>query len=252
MRLKIKNLLFIILILLLQACSSTQEVIKSSIQTDAATQIENYKKSLLDKLILYKNKLDLRNPNAYNKSIMFDLRYQIKNQENKINIIYKNKKLIDYKEYFYYAFLKEKIRNRNDFLILGMYKLIYKAYLVGESYKITALQYDSNTLQSLYKYLQILKWKIKVSKNKNGNYLFNTWQNNWQLELNNKKLNNLNIIKNLPSIKNKKETIFDCSNTSFEVLISLMLQDVEYTLRKINVEPYEMGFDAVTSFIFLI
>ena len=87
------------------------------------------------------------------------------------------------KDYFDIAFLDKNIKYRNDYLILGLYYMVYDSFSIKKGHKFAALSFDVNRLQKLYKNLQILKWKLKSSKNSKGNYYFVTWQNNWQLEL---------------------------------------------------------------------
>ena len=137
-------------------------------------------------------------------------------------------------------------------MIIGLYKLIYKAYSLQDKHKFTALEHNKFELLKLYEYMQVLRWKIRTQKDVNGNYLFNTWQNNWQLEFLHKDKNDLNIIKDLQYIKSNKETILSPSNFSFEILFSKMILNVEYTLKKINIEPYSMSTSAIRSFIFIL
>lgn len=253
MRLRyIRFVFLLVLISFFQACSLNKTTIKSIAQTSSASQIEEYKIEVLKALIKYKNKLDLRNPYTYNKSIKKDIIHQIQTQQDYINIIQDNEKLKDYNQYLHYAFSDKRLSNRSDFLVLGLYKLIYKAFLLNEGHQFAAIQYDKEQMQRLYKYLQVVRWKIKTAKDKNGEYLYKTWQNNWQLELAKKDDSNLNIIKELKYIKSKKESIYDSSNFSFELLISKMLINIEHILKKINVEPYEMGISALKSFVFII
>ena len=240
------------LVLIFNGCSFNTQSIKSIAQTNSAIEIIKYKNEITSSLLEYKKKLDLRNPNSYNKTLSKDIVNQIETNQDYINIVQNNKKLKTYDQYLHYAFLDEKIQNRNDFLIIGLYKLIYKAYSLGENHKFTALEHNKYELSKLYQYLQVLRWKIRTQKDINGNYLFNTWQNNWQLELLKKDKKDLNIIKDLEYIKTNKETIFSHSNFSFEVLLSRVLLNVEYTLRKINIEPFEMSTSAVKSFIFIL
>ncbi|MCP4970392.1 MAG: hypothetical protein GY932_07355 [Arcobacter sp.] len=93
---------------------------------------------------------------------------------------YKNNTLDNYKDYLQIAFSKDYIPCRNDYLILGLYYLVYDLYDIEDSHKVIALEYDKNKLHKLYKNLQVIKWKIKVNRDFKGNYLFKTWQNNWQ------------------------------------------------------------------------
>lgn len=253
MKIKFYKLVLLIgFIFLFQGCSFTQDNVRSIAQTNSAIKLTNSKNQVLKYLIEYKKKLDLRNPSAYNKNIRSDIYNQIKTNQDYINLIQDNKKLHTYQEYFLHAFSKEEVQNRNDLLIIGLYKLIYKAYLLNENHKFTAMQYNSLDMLTLYKYLQVIRWKIRTATDNNDNYLFVTWQNNWQLELMKKDISDLNIIKELKYIKNNEETVFSHSNFSFEVLITLMLANVEASLKEINVEPYELSISALKSFIFVL
>ncbi|MAD42283.1 MAG: hypothetical protein CL623_07820 [Arcobacter sp.] len=241
-----------VFVLLFCGCSFSQDSIKSVVQSNAASEITSYKNETIYSLIKYKKKLDLRNPNAYNRSLSKNILHQIQTNQDYINILQDGKELKTYNNYLQYAFSNEKIENRNDFLILGLYKLIHKAYNLEGNHKFTAFQYNKVELSKLYKYLQVIRWKIRTQKDDNGNYLFNTWQNNWQLELLQKDDSDLNVIKDLEYIKSNKESIYSHSNFSFEVLLSRILLNVEYTLRKINIEPYAMSTSAIKSFIFIL
>jgi len=253
MKIKQFRLFFLLsFILFFQACSFNKTTIRSIAQTNSATQIEENKNEILKCLIKYKQKLDLRNPYSYNKKIKNDIVHQIDLNQDYINLIQNEKKLTKYNEYFYYAFLENEVKNRNDFLIIGIYKLIFKAFSLEKEHQFTAIEYNQYDMLKLYEYLQVVRWKIRTAKDKNGNYLFNTWQNNWQLELSKKDDRDLNIIKELEYIKNKKESIYDHSNFSFEVLISQMLINIEHSLRKINIEPYDMSISALKSFVFIL
>lgn len=253
MKLKLfQYILLLVLVSVFQACSVTKETLQSVVQTDSASQIVNFKNETLDLLVNYKKKLDLRNPNAYNRELAKNIYFQISTNQNYINIIQDKKKLKTSQEYLHYAFSKDKVKNRNDFLIIGLYKLIYNAYNLNEEHHFTSLQYNKTEMIKLYKYLQVIRWKIRTSKDSSGKYLFNTWQNNWQLELMQKDDSNLNIIKELKYIKSKKESIYDSSNFSFENIISEMLVNIKHTLKEINVEPYDMSISAIKSFVFII
>lgn len=243
---------FMFLILCIQACSVKQSDIKSVAQTNSATQIEEFKTEILKDLIIYKKKLDLRNPNAYNKELQTSIIYQINLKQDYLNLIQNGKTLENYNEYFYYAFSPENISNRNDLLILGLYKLIFKAFSMDKNHQFTAVQYNKQEMLVLYEYLQVVRWKIKTAKDNKSEYLFKTWQNNWQLELAKKYEGDFNIINDLTYIKENKESVFDSSNFSFEIVLSKIIANTEHTLRKINVEPYEMGVSALKGFIFIL
>ena len=250
---KIVNLFFIIfLMLLFQACSSNNYNLKDILQTNSASEITRYKNEIISSLIKYKRKLDLRNPNSYNKILSENTVNQIETNQNYIHTSQDGIELKTYDDYLHYAFLNERVENRNDFLILGIYKLVYEAYNLGDNHKFTAFEHNKFELSKLYKYLQVIRWKVRTGKDINGKYFFNTWQNNWQVELLKKDISDLNIIKELEYIKSNKESIFAHSNFSFEVLFSRILLNVEYTLRKINIEPYSLSKAAIKSFIFIL
>lgn len=249
---KVQIIFLISLAILFQACTMPTKNVESIAQTNSASQIEEYKKEILKSLIEYKERLDLRNPNAYNKQIDSSLEHQIIKNQDYIYLLKDGKKLNSSDEYFYYAFSKQNIKNRNDFLIIGLYKLIFKAYSMDNEHQFTAMEYSKYELQKLYEYLQVVRWKIRVDKNDKGEYLFNTWQNNWQLELAKKYNGDYNIINNLEYIKSNKESVYDYSNFSFEIILSKMITEVEHTLRKINIEPYEMSISALTGFVFIL
>lgn len=245
-------ILLIISLFLIQACSLNQSEIKSIAQTNSASQIESFKTEILKDLVLYKKKLDLRNPNAFNKDLKNSIIQQIKENKNFINLVQNSKVLVSPNEYFYYAFSTKNLNNRNDLLILGLYKLIFNAYEMNKKHQFSAIEYDKDKMVKLYEYLQIVRWKIRTAKDDKENYLFNTWQNNWQLELAKKYQGDYNIINELSYIKSNNESIYDPSNFSYEIVISRIITNVEHTLRKINIEPYEMSVSVLKGFIFII
>lgn len=243
---------YFLIVFIFHGCTFDKTTLKSSIQTNSASQIEIHKNEILKYLISYKKKLDLRNPFNYNKDLEKNILNQITSNQDYINIIQDDKKLKNYNEYFYYAFLEDEVNNRNDFLIIGLYKLIFKAYSLEKEHQFAAFQYSHYDMLKLYEYLQVIRWKIRTAKDTKGNYLFNTWQNNWQIELSKVDNSDLNIIKELNYIKSNEESIYDHSNFSFELLISAMLINVEFSLRKVKIEPYEMSISAIKSFVFII
>ncbi|MGA1939438.1 hypothetical protein [Arcobacter sp. YIC-310] len=248
----LKIWLLTLFIFLFQGCSLNQSSLSSVIQTNSATLVATYRNEVLKDLKEYKRKLDLRNPYSYNQKLSKNIYTQISSNQDYINIIQDGYKLETANEYLYYAFTQNDIENRNDFLILGMYKLIYKAFDLENKHQFIASQYNKKYMQELYTYLQVIRWKVRHDKDFKGEYLFNTWQNNWQLELMKKDSNNLNIIKELEYIKNKKESIFNHSNFTFETLMERLLLNVKYSLRQVDVEPYELSISAIKSFAFII
>jgi hypothetical protein len=123
---------------------------------------------------------------------------------------------------------------------------------MDKKHQFSAIEYNKEEMIKLYEYLQIVRWKIRTAKDDKENYLFNTWQNNWQLELAKKYQGDYNIINELSHIKSNNESIYDPSNFSYEIVISKMITNVEHTLRKINIEPYEMSVSVLKGFIFII
>lgn len=247
-----KFLLIILIVTLFTACGKNSTSNKF-FQTSSASFIKKTNEHIFAQMIIFKEKLDKRNPKQYNKDLEKAIYSQLKDLKDLVSLRgVDNKLLTTYKEYLDLAFLDENIKNRNDYLILGMYHMVYESFSLKKGHKFTAFNYDKNRLQKLYKNLHILKWKIKSAKRKNGDYLFVTWQNNWQLELMKKNQKDLNIIKDLKTIKSKEETLFSSSNISFEVILSLMINDVRIALQSIGSEPNQITFEALTTLVFLI
>lgn len=253
----VKNLLIIGgLLLLFSGCLPKQESVKSVFQTNSAVSIKNDFHEVSDLLIEFKNKIDLRNPKSYSEKRTEKINSMIKNLDSNFVIKFKGMILEDYKDYLHIAFSKDEIQNRNDYLILGLYFLIYELYEIESGHKVSAFSYDEKKLQKLYKNIQILKWKIKTSRDLNQNYLFLTWQNNWQVELEEKVgrdgVFTYEDIQNLEFIKNKKETIFDASNFSFEILLERINDKVARSIKATGNEPQELSITAIRSmFLFL-
>jgi len=250
----VKNLILVLgLMLLFSGCLPKSEDVQTAFQTNAATIIKNDQKRLQSLLLKFKKKLDLRNPSAYNKNDKENIYSLIEKSNKKFLLKYKNTLLENYKDYLQLAFTKDDMQMRNDYLVLGIYYLIDNAYDLDTSYKVAALEYDKDKLDKLYKNLQIIKWKIKVDKDLHGNYLFLTWQNNWQIELAQKLRENESFsyenLHDLKYIKEKKETILDSSNFSFEVLLTQMIDSAENSLRALGEEPKELTVKAM--FLFL-
>ncbi|RXJ84543.1 hypothetical protein [Arcobacter sp. CECT 8985] len=234
-------------------CSRQNTKINEFFQTQKAIAISQDYKDILDLVIKYKIKLDKRNPKHYNKYFKSAIYTQIEQIEKNITLRdTNNKRLVNFKQYLDLAFNKKGIKYRNDYLILGLYYMIYDAYSLQRVHKFTALNYDNDKLTKLYKNLYILRWKVRTAKDINGNYLFLTWQNNWQIEYMKKKFTDLNKLKTLNSIVLNKETLLSHSNFSFEVLLSIMINRVESTLRDIGSEPSEITIETIKSLVFII
>jgi hypothetical protein len=236
--------------------SLKKENVQEIFQSNNAVEIKNDYKKITRLVISLKEKLDKRNPKAYDENLASSIYTEIDSLQNNVNLRFKNSEVGSYKSYLQIAFSKDDIKNRNDFLILGLYKNIYDAYDISSSYKITAFSYDKEKLLKLYKNLQILAWKIKVEKDLSDNYLFLTWQNNWQIELEKKVKAGLKPtwkdFENLSYIKNGEESIFGYSNLSFEHIILQMKARVGTTLERLGTEPTQMSLTSIKSlFIFL-
>ena len=245
---------FFLGILIFFGCSSSQEKLGEVLQSKGATQMHQDFKKISENLIHYKEKLDLRNPKAYSKEAKQSILHEINLTRNTLSITYNGKKLITYDDYLRVAFDKTRpVVDRNDFLIVGLHKLLCETYQIDKGHQITTLSYQQVAFKRLYYYLEVIKWKIKTAKDKEGNYLFVTWQNNWQIELAQKISKGIRpsweILENLPSIKMQKETIFDPSNPNFEILMNHMIDHVKNSARIVGDEPIDIGIDAMVSFV---
>jgi len=249
--------LLILILLIFTGCNNVQEKIKNSIQTENAKHIRNNYKALTELLLEYKLKLDKRNPKAFNNQFNTLLKKNIYDNTDDITLYVNGEKpLVTYVDYLNYAFDKNTVvEYRNDYLAIGIYKMLYHSYDMNAKYKITALSYDVNKLQKAYKNLQIIQWKIKTNKDINNKYLFLTWQNNWQIELEKQLLlKNIDDIKlsDLNYIKTKQESLLDSSNNSFEVITSKMLLYLANSIKLLDAEPEELGIEAMMSILFIL
>lgn len=249
------------LILLLTAfifigCVPKQESVKNFFQTDSATSIKKDYAYVLENLQNFKIKINKRNAKAYDIRNDDPIEELISNLGNDFNLNFRGKKLDSYKEYLQIAFSRDTVANRNDYLILGLYYHIYDAYDIEGGHQITSFLYDSEKLEKLYKNLHIIKWKLKVNKDINNEYLFLTWQNNWQVALA-KKLQagekpSWDDLENLQYIKSKQESILGHSNFSYEIVLTQMINRVERSLQTLGIKPEEVALEAIKSaFIFL-
>lgn len=249
--------LFVCFLLLFTGCNGVQEKIKNTIQTENAKHIRNNYKEIMELLVEYKIKLDKRNPKGYSKQLHELLKKSIRENNDEIVLYVQNATpLHGYVEYLNHAFEKNpNIDFRNDYLVIGLYKMFYEAFDMNNKHKITALSYDVAKMQKAYKNLQIAQWKIKFAKDSHNNYLFLTWQNNWHVELENKltksDLESFSLA-DLSYIKTKRETLLDPSNHSFEIITAKMLLYLESTLKLLNAEPEELGIEAIKRILFII
>ena len=247
---------FFLLILFFSGCANSQNKLEEFFQTDNATHIKKDYYEIVKLLSEYKKKLDKRNPQNYDKQFSHYMYNEFNNATNNLFLKENGKYIDDFNDYLRIAISPKQIANRNDYLILGLYKQIYKSYEIEEDIQISTLTYEIEKLKSLYYTLSVINWQIKSKKDENDNYLFLTWQNNWQIELEKKVKQGLKPtwkdFENLTYIKNGEENIFGYSNFSFEHTILHMKNRVEMTLERLGVEPTEMSINAIKSlFIFL-
>ncbi|MFK5881404.1 MAG: hypothetical protein QM482_04235 [Sulfurospirillum sp.] len=228
------------------ACSNNQRT-SEILQSNSATIISRDYQDLAILLLKYKKILDLRNPELSNKKLSGEITFDIEQSYDTMHLIKEG----SYSNYIKKAFDKG-VKNRSDFLILGLYKMFYKAYSLGDGHHMTALGYDANLFKKVYYTLKVLRWKIRNAKDKNGRFIFATWQLNWQLELN-KKYHDITIknVEDLPSLKNGKETLLDHSNFNFEITLSLMIDRVKNSLEALGEEPLNLSISAMKAIILL-
>ena len=249
--------ILLFLLILFSGCSVNQTTVQGAFQTNSAQSLNKYYSEIIKLIIKYKTKLDKRNPKSYNKDISLKIIENIKDSTSIVINVPDKRSLKSYTDYLNYAFdVDTNAKDRSDYLIVGLYKGVYEAYAMNTRHKITAFDYNITKLQKLYKNIQIMQWKIKHSKDNNKNYLFLTWQLNWQVELLNIYNKNEYIdyenIPRLEYIKNKKETIFDSSNNSFEITINQILLNIQDSIKTLGEEPEILTLKALTSAIFLL
>jgi hypothetical protein len=130
--------LLILIVLFFTSCNSIQEKVKNTLQSENAKQITNDYHEIIKLLTIYKIKLDKRNPKSYGLGLGGLLRENISKNTNTINLIMASQNTPkQHTDYLNYAFNKEVlIENRNDYLIMGLYKMFYSAYNMDLKYKL--------------------------------------------------------------------------------------------------------------------
>ncbi len=240
-----------VLILFINGCATKDNNFANRVfQTNGATLMHEYLITL-DKMLLQLGiKLKKRNKEIFSKDILMYLENDMRNSTDTISLpLVHTMNKTSFKEYLKIAFSNDKIKDRGDYLLVGLYKMFYWSFEAKSFHKFSAMQYDGNKLQEAYEILQVVAWKIKVAKDSRGNYLYLTWQNNWQVELH-KRLKrgeklSAKLINSLKYIKNKKESLLSSSNLSFEALFAKMLFVYERALKTVGVEPKSLGTDAL-------
>ncbi|MBN2831871.1 MAG: hypothetical protein JXK50_00945, partial [Campylobacterales bacterium] len=149
--------------------TNPQEKVSELLQSRGATNLTQDYKKITHYLYTYKEKLDIRNPKAFNKASQPYIFHEIKYAKNTIRMHYNGILLKTYDDYLRLAFDKNPtIPERNDFLILGLHKLLWESYKIGEGHQVTTLSYKEEEFKKLYYYLEVIRWKIKTAKDTNG------------------------------------------------------------------------------------
>ena len=245
------------MLLLTVGCSGpeAQHFARSAAQSDGAREIRLFLEDLDTLLERYRQKLNKRNPNAYNPETAPVIQEEILGQSDTIRFHLADGRILTSSyDYLQAAFEREKPRPyRNDLLIIGIHKLIWEAYDRGAPHTWTAFEYDLEKLKKAHSLLQIVHWKIKTEKDREGNYLFLTWQLNWQVELEKRlrqgEISSREVMQELQHIRDLKETFLDCSNTSFSEIIETMIYILGKTISVRGGEPATLGADMLTKAI---
>ena len=241
-------------------CSTHQppsELGHAMFQTKGANALRSYLADLDVLLLQYRAKLNKRNPAAYSRKLEPRLVGEIGKKRNTLRLPLVNAvEQPEYKGYLHLAFSPEPVENRNDYLILGIYKMLYYAYERDDFHKVSALQYELARLQEAHKLLQVVQWRIRSARDAQGNYLFLTWQQNWQVELAQRLEGgeplSAELLNDLRYIRSGEESLLGSSNHSFEALTATMIYIVGDTIKILGGEPTELTTQALTSFLFLL
>lgn len=251
---KLFSLLFVLLYL--SGCAGNSEnssFAKSVFQTNGASGVREDTDMLMKLLLEYSVKLNKRNPNNYSKEYSKYIIGSIKNHSLSMRLpLLKSNPNATYKEYLNIAFDKKYVQNRSDYLIVGIYKLLYWAYEMDRSYTVTAMQYDLPKVQKANEVMQIVQYRIKTAKDVDGNYLFLTWQRQWQVDLL-KKMNKKTLLAQDMSLACYDEKLLlSSSNMSFEVITSNMIFVIQKTLKSLGAEPNNLSASAIKGIFFFL
>jgi hypothetical protein len=245
----------------MSGCSSSKEspsFVKSMFQTNGASMVRENISTLTKSLLQYSSKLNKRNPNNYSKYYNQSIQNDINNKTNNTILpLLSEKTNANYSDYLNIAFEKEYIKDRNDYLILGIYKLLYSTYEIEGKYKLTTMQYDLNKLQKANEVMQVVQYKIKTAKDAEGNFLYLTWQRKWQVNLL-KKINKKDeapeeMLKEL-LINNEddEKQLMNSSNMSFQVITSNMIFTIQESIVSLGCEATNLSTGAIKSVLFFI
>lgn len=240
--------LVLFLLLGMSGCSTKKDdsFVESIFQTTGAEAVREHTNILRKSLLDYLDKLNKRNPSFYSKQYAMSIKDEIENSSDNVVLpLLAKKSNATYKDYFNIAFSEEYVSNRNDYLIVGIYKLLYWAYTMDRAHTITTLQYDAKKLQEANRVMQIIQYRIQEATDHKGNYLFITWQRPWQVkvlkEISKKKNRNLKIYSD--------EELLYHSNMSFQVISSNMIFTIQETLRYLGVEGTNLSLQTIKSIL---
>ena len=235
----------------MNGCSTKDDdsFVRKVFQTNGASEVREHTFKLQKSIVKYYEKLNKRNPNHSSKLNTKKIINDINKRIDTVSFdVFTKKKNITYKEYLNVAFSKSYVKNRNDYLIAGIYKMLYFAYAIDRSHTITTMQYDIEKIQEANKMMQIIQYRIQTDKNKDGDFLFLTWQRPWQIDL----LKNINKKKEIDLEKYTKKDLMYHSNMSFQVITTGMIFTLQETLRYLGSESTNLSSEAIKSvFVFL-
>ncbi len=248
-----KTSLFIVLIfisLFTNGCSTKDDdnFVRSIFQSNGATVVREHTTSLQKSLVKYYDKLNKRNPNHSSKENTKRIIKDINSRVNTVKLELLRTKKATYQDYLNIAFSPAYVKNRNDYLMAGMYKMLYWAYTIERTHTVTTLQYDVEKIQQANKMMQVIQYKIQTQKDKDGNFLYITWQRPWQLEL----LKKTNKNKKVDMNKYSSTLLMHHSNMSYQIITKKMIFSLGESLRYLGSESTNLSVDAIKSvFIFL-
>jgi len=231
----------LILILFSVSLTAIDFNFKNFVKSNGQIKIEEYLKDIDYLINEFREKLNKRNPFGYDKKSASLIKEALLGHKK----IVLRSSLGNSVDILRYALDREHdIRYRNDYLIIGLYNMIYEAF-ERDKFKFTALSYDVERLNKLYRNLQVLFWRINTYKDRRGNYLFVTWQNEWQLDLQ-KRLSEGESFKKALSSLDRKELFKPC-NMSFSMIYAKILYIVGKIIKQSGGEPAEIGVNVVKS-----
>jgi hypothetical protein len=227
----------------------TQKDVHAVFQTNGASIVREHTTVLQRLLVKYYIKLNLRNPKYTTKIQRIPVMYDIQNRQNNATLPMLNMKTdASYKDYLNIAFGRSEVKNRNDYLMAGIYKMLYWAYTIDRPHTITTMQYEAKRIQEAHKMMQIIQYRVANEKDEKGNYLFLTWQREWQIDV----ISSVYSNKKIDINSYEKEELIKSSNMNFRILSEGMIFTLEESLRYLGGESTNLGTSAIKSvFIFL-